>query len=49
MFLEPKSALLVIGQDGGYHIPEFLRMVHMGNMAKLMYHHIIQHSGWSVE
>lgn len=42
VFFQPVLAFLIVRQDGGYHIPEFFGMVHMGDVAEFVDDDIIQ-------
>ena len=49
VFPEPLLIDPVVRHDAFHHVPEVLRMVHMGQMAELMHHHIVQGPGGTVD
>lgn len=40
---QPLLSHLVFGHDGSHLVPEVFRMVHVGQVAELVHHHIIQY------
>ena len=44
LFIDP-----VVRHDAFHHVPEVLGMVHVGQMAELMHHHIIQWASGTVD
>lgn len=46
MVFEPFAGSAVIRVYGFYFLPKSCRVVHMGQMAKLMYHYVVQNGRW---
>ena len=43
VFFQPVATFFVVRQDGGHHIPEIPGVIHVCNMAKLVYDYIVQY------